>query len=291
MQDSVRDGLREIGNVFTLESIAKTRELLTQHALVPAAVGAVVERDLSYGPHARHRLDVFHAAAAGPARPVVMYVHGGGFAAGDKGGAETPFFNNVGAWAVRAGFVGVTMTYRYAPEHRWPSGAMDVGAALEWLRANVARFHGDASRVVLIGHSAGAAHVSGCLTGQGGAISQPPAAAILISGVYEPDAFDSNPMHQVYYGTDRGEYASRSVVPGLAATTVPCLFTISQFDPVQFQRQLSIVFSERVARSGRCPEVLYLPEHNHVSPAMYLGCDGDELGNQLAGYVRRMLGT
>lgn len=290
MRDSVRDGLREIGHAFTLESIAKTRELLTQHVLVPAA-GALIERDLSYGADARHRLDVFHAPAGGPTRPVVVYVHGGGFAAGDKGGADAPFFNNVGAWAVRSGFVGVTMTYRYAPEHGWPSGAKDVAAALQWLRDNIARFHGDASRIVLIGHSAGAAHVSGCITGQGGAVSAPPAAAILISGVYEPDAFDRNPMHEVYYGTDRGQYAVRSVVPGLATTSVPCLFTISEFDPAQFQRQLAAVFAERVARVGRCPEVEYLAGHNHVSPAMYLGSEGDELGNRLAGYVRRIVGT
>jgi acetyl esterase/lipase len=38
-------------------------------------------------------------------------------------------------WAARSGMVGVTMNYRLAPEHRWPSGAQDVGAAVAWLTA------------------------------------------------------------------------------------------------------------------------------------------------------------
>ncbi len=41
---------------------------------------------------------------------MVVFVHGGGFVQGDKGAADAPFYNNFGAWAVRAGFVGVTMT-------------------------------------------------------------------------------------------------------------------------------------------------------------------------------------
>jgi acetyl esterase/lipase len=290
MSDAVRQRLREIGNTFTPASIAATRELLAPHALLPAAVGASVERDLSYGPDERHRLDVFHAAGDPALRPVVVFVHGGGFTMGDKGGADAPFYNNFGAWAVRAGFVGVTMTYRHAPLHVWPAGAQDVAAAVQWLLVNIARFHGDRSSIVLVGQSAGAAHVAGYLAGQGMAADLRPeiAAAILMSGIYEPDLFERNPMHEVYFGTDRGVYAARSTVLALAATAVPCLFTISEFDPAQFQRQLAAVFAARVAVCGRCPEVQFLPDHNHVSPAMQLGSEADSVGEKLAGYVRRI---
>src|SRR5690349_17622655 len=46
--------------------------------------GVKVERDLKYGPADRHLLDVFTPEAAGPARPVLIYIHGGGFVAGNK---------------------------------------------------------------------------------------------------------------------------------------------------------------------------------------------------------------
>ena len=49
-------------------------------------------------------------------------VHGGGFVRGDKYQPGTPAYDLVGAWAVRHGWVGVNMTYRYAPEVQWPAG-------------------------------------------------------------------------------------------------------------------------------------------------------------------------
>ena len=57
-----------------------------------------------------------------PDTPVVTFV------AGDKSAPGTPYHDNVALWAARSGMVGVTMNYRLAPEHRWPSGAEDVGA-------------------------------------------------------------------------------------------------------------------------------------------------------------------
>ena len=62
--------------------------------------------------------------------------------------------------------VGVTMNYRLAPQHRWPSGAEDVGAAIEWLATEIGGYGGDAGRIVVAGHSAGASHVAGFLAGQ-----------------------------------------------------------------------------------------------------------------------------
>lgn len=283
-----RQRLRAIGDEFTLASIDATRQLLAPLALRPESAGARIERDLTYGEDPRHRLDIFHRPG-GSGQAVVVFVHGGGFAAGDKGDAAAPFYNNVGAWAVASGFVGVTMTYRLAPAHAWPCGAQDVAAAVAWLRGNVARFGGDPRQIVLLGQSAGAAHVAGFLASHGAGSSARPdvAGAIMMSGIYEPDVFAANPMHAVYFGSDRAAYAARSAVLSLAATAVPCLFTISEFDPPQFHRQLAAVFAARTARTGRSPEVLYLQDQNHVSPAMQLGSVGDVVGDRLADQVRR----
>jgi acetyl esterase/lipase len=283
--------LREIGDEFSTAAIEATRSMFMPLAPTPDALGAVVVRDLAYGPDSRHRLDVFRPPAA-QALPVVVFVHGGGFAAGDKGGIAAPFFNNVGAWAVRSGFVGVTVTYRLAPAHVWPAGAADLGLALRWLHAGVAKFGGDAGRIVVVGQSAGAAHLAGCLAGHGQEAGQSPsvAGAVLLSGIFEPDGFNVNPMHVVYYGADRALYPLRSTVLPLAATAVPCLFTISEFDPPQFQRQLAAVFAARSAMTGFCPEVLHLHGHNHFSSSMQIGSVIDTLGPALAAYVRRLAG-
>lgn len=280
--------LRALGEEFTPASIQATHKLFAPVAVGPTQAGAVVQRDLTYGADPRQRLDVFHATAA-TLRPVVIFVHGGGFVAGDKGGSEAPFYNNVGAWAVRSGFVGVTMTYRLAPGAAWPAGAADVAAAIQWLRENIARFGGDAARILLIGQSAGAAHAAGYLAGHGGARPAVMAAALL-SGFYEPDAFHVDPMQESYFGCDRGRYPAQSTVLALAATDVPCLFTISEFDPPLFHAQLAAVFAARVAMRGRCPQVLHLRGHNHFSSSLQLGSVIDTLGPALVDLVNATAG-
>ena len=144
--------LRALGDMFTPNEINATRDLFAPRALQPQAVGAHVTRNLAYGPDPRHRLDVF-APAAARNLPVVLFVHGGGYVGGDKGNEGDAFFNNVGAWAVRHGFIGVTMTYRLAPAHVWPAGAQDVDLALAWLRSQALDLGGDPDRIVLMGHS------------------------------------------------------------------------------------------------------------------------------------------
>jgi triacylglycerol lipase len=81
--------------------------------------------------------------------------------------------------------VGVTMNYRFAPQHRWPSGAEDVGAAIEWLATEIGGYGGDAGRIVVAGHSAGASHVASFLAGQARTPPDHIRAAILLSGTYD----------------------------------------------------------------------------------------------------------
>lgn len=120
-----------------------------------------VLRDISYGPHPRQRLDV-HCPTTPSAAPraVFVFVHGGGFSSGDKRREGEPFYDNIARWAVESDFVGVNITYRYAPEFTFPSGAEDVAAALRWVESNIAEHGGDPASIVVMGHSAGAAHVA-----------------------------------------------------------------------------------------------------------------------------------
>src|SRR5690606_7381756 len=61
--------------------------------------GIAIARDLGYGPDERNRLDVFAPERApGGERPVLLFVHGGGFTGGDKSLPGAPFYDNVGVW-------------------------------------------------------------------------------------------------------------------------------------------------------------------------------------------------
>ena len=280
--------LRALDPQFNPAQIAATRELYAPLVPMPDARECTVHRDLAYGPDARHNLDVFApvAPSASP-RTVFVYVHGGGFVQGDKGAADAPFFNNLGVWAVRQGYVGVNLTYRLAPAHPWPAGSADLDAAITWLRQTISQYGGDPQRIVLCGQSAGAVHVAGYLAGHGRASAAPPplAAAILLSGIYDLTALKDSPMQLAYYGPDRSLDAARSTLDALATTTVPCLFTVSENDPPEFQLQAARVVQARMARRGVWPPYLYLIGHNHVSGIMQVGSATDTLGPQLAQFI------
>ena len=287
---SLRDQIRALGADFTLEQAKTTRELYAPHAPAASPDVCTVERDIQYGPAPKQRLDVFAPSNGdGPdgegsgGRPVVMFVHGGGFVAGDKGGADAPFYNNIGVWAARAGFVGVTMTYRLAPASVWPSGAEDVAAAVAWLKANAARYGGDPGRVIVWGQSAGASHVASYLahpdfrdaaSSVGG--------AILCSGVYDIARAERNEFNAAYFGEDPAAWEAMSSLEGLAETSVPLLLTVSELEPAQFQHQAAWAVERIVAVKERWPAFLWLWGHNHVSPVVQVGAEMDDLGPRLA---------
>ena len=84
--------------------------------------GVKVVRDLKYGPDARNALDVFMPESAAGPLPVFIFVHGGGFVAGNKRGpGNSPFYDNFMLWAAKNGMVGVNATYRLAPANPWPA--------------------------------------------------------------------------------------------------------------------------------------------------------------------------
>lgn len=91
-------------------------------------------------------------------RPAVVVVHGGAWASGDKFAIGT----FAKALAER-GFVAISVNYRLAPEHKFPSQVDDVRSALVWLQENSKELAVDPDRVGLLGYSAGA-HLS-CLLG------------------------------------------------------------------------------------------------------------------------------
>jgi len=113
-------------------------------------------------------LNVFTPSADGTRRPVLFWIHGGGFTHGS--GSEDPY--NGGPLAGRGAVVVVTINYRLgAFGYLWlgdhlpdagltaNAGQLDQIAALEWVRDNIAAFGGDPGNVTIFGESAGAAAV------------------------------------------------------------------------------------------------------------------------------------
>ena len=106
---------------------------------------------VSYGEHPSQCLEIFAPSGiSAPRLPVVAFLHGGAWIAG---GLHWLRFMAPAVTALPALFVGVT--YRLAPEHRWPAQYEDAREAFRWLRLHAADYGGDVERVVAAGHSAG----------------------------------------------------------------------------------------------------------------------------------------
>ncbi|MBL9201580.1 MAG: alpha/beta hydrolase [Opitutaceae bacterium] len=122
-------------------------------AAASAAAEVPVTRDLRYladSTHARHVLDI-HAPAGAKDLPVVFWIHGGGWQAGDKTDVKLK-----PAMFAGRGFVFVSTNYRLLPHVTMGELIRDVAAAFAWTHANIARHGGDPRRILVGGHSAGA---------------------------------------------------------------------------------------------------------------------------------------
>jgi acetyl esterase/lipase len=261
--------------------------------------GATRHADLPYGDHARHRLDVYQPDTPPPAggHPVVVFLHGGGFIRGSKEHRE-----NLGWFLAQQGLVAVLPNYRLAPDSRWPCGPQDVVAVWQWLQHAAHRFGGDPRRTVLMGESAGAAHVAAATLRRE---FQPDdwhlAGAVLLSGPYNArlegrarrqfGVATPDPRNEPYFGTDPAAWDDASTVDHVTAAPFPLLIGYTEQDLLQMQVQAGELFARLVSRHGFDPELLALPHHNHFSQGYSFGTGDTSLSDVVLAFVRRSCGV
>lgn len=133
---------------------ACTPSLGTFNALAPRdSAGRRVGRDVAYGDGPRQTLDVY-APEGASGRPVIVFIYGGSWSSGNKND-----YTFAGAALASRGYVTVIPDYRLVPQVRFPSFVEDCAAAARWAVDHAQEYGGDPSRIVLVGHSAGAYNV------------------------------------------------------------------------------------------------------------------------------------
>lgn len=131
--------------VLLLTLIAVTAGLAADDA-EPAPTFA----NLSYGPHAMNVLDFWKAEGEGP-RPLLIYIHGGGWVQGDKKQPAERFVPYL-----KKGVSYAAVNYRLTGEFPLPAPVHDAARAIQFIRSKAAGWNIDKTKIVLTGGSAGA---------------------------------------------------------------------------------------------------------------------------------------
>lgn len=281
MTDAARSSASPIaamGNALGPAVVEAVRPLYDAEQQALATRVPVLAADCAYGPHPRNRLDLYRTAPAG-GLPVVLFVHGGGFRLGDKGGVQDWQNAAVARTMAEAGFLGAAMNYRLLPEARWPDGGEDVVAAVEWLRANAAAHGGDPARIFVIGTSAGAVHIATALRLRP---DLPVAGVVLLSGLYGYTPLDGR--DEPYYGPN-ADYADRMPRTAVAGCRIPMLVACAEHDPVRFQAEFLGLMHERLDLHGAMPKAAIVAGHNHYSLAMHIGTTDRGLADRIIAFV------
>jgi acetyl esterase/lipase len=102
------------------------------------------------------KMDLYPSKIAnnGPA-PVVVYIHGGGWYAGDKSTLRKTWLASAVAELTARGYIVAAPNYRLAPEYDWPAQIEDAKCAVRHLRANASTYQLDPNRIGAWGRSAG----------------------------------------------------------------------------------------------------------------------------------------
>ena len=108
-------------------------------------------KDAKYGPHERNVIDLWKAKSDKPT-PLVVYIHGGGFRAGDKSTLD----HDLLAKCLDAGISVAAINYRFSQHAPYPAPMLDGARAVQFIRSKAKDWNIDKGRIAATGGSAGA---------------------------------------------------------------------------------------------------------------------------------------
>lgn len=238
-------------------------------------------------------LDI-HAPKGAKGAPVVMYVHGGYWKAGDKAqkGHLPEFF-------CQRGFVFVSLNYRLAPAAKHPVLIQDVARAVAWVHDHIAEHGGDAVQLFLTGHSAGAQLVAllGTDAKRLGELGKPlsilrgviplDSAAMDIRSVAADDRRADSP-YRAAFGDDPAVWADASpIVHAASAKSLPPFQIVVAYGPAIANKKAGVdAFAAALRKNGTRAEVVDASSfREHQSLMTEFGAAGDAVSAAVLEFI------
>ncbi len=221
-------------------------------------------------------------------RPVMVYVHGGGWTRGDKAavGQKMPFFCG-------KGYVFVSVNYRMLPETKVPDQAQDVAAAVAWVHDHAKQYGGNPDRIFLMGHSAGA-HLVSLVATNGTLLGNCGKDLSVVKGLIELDTAALNVpklmesargMYPTVFGNDPRTLKLISpydhVAPGKSIP--PFLLVVANNNTGKIEQSNAI--AKKLRESGVRAEVIEAPDKTHGTLNQDLGKAGDKVTEKVTAFL------
>lgn len=219
----------------------------------------MIPQTFSYGPSTDETLDVFGGVASNA--PIHVHIHGGAWPSPTNNDASllAPVFANRGA-------LYITLNFSVIPMARLPEIIAQTQRAIIWIYENAFRLGGDANRIHISGHSAGAHMASVLLITNWSARFNLPSdvlkSGVLISGYYDLEPVMLSPR-KAYDKLSREEQLMLSPIRHPEQISAPLIIAFGDDDPEDLRRQASR-FVEVLNEASKAVMLVQVANSNHL---------------------------
>ncbi len=220
-------------------------------------------KDVSFGPLARQLLDLYRptqtsADTLQSELPVIIFIHGGSWQDGSKDG-----YSFVGRALASRGFLVAVPNYRLVPEVRYPAFLEDNAAAVRWVIDNATAYGGDPSRIVLVGHSAGAYNAAMLALDERWLKSERQSVKgfVGLAGPYDFLPLDG-PVTQAAFGDEEKPDTTQPIA--FATADDPPVLLLHGAKDTTVESRNSETLRDRLVRAGADAQLKIYPELGHV---------------------------
>ena len=220
--------------------------------------------------------------------PVIVSYYGGALTAGDK--SEHAF---VGQRFASAGIATVVVNYRLSPGVTHPAHIKDAAASFAWVKRHIAEYGGNADRIFVIGHSAGAYLAALLATDERYLAAHKLSlrdirGAVPVSAFYWVERTGVAPdRDKSVWGTDRKVWVDASPAHHLHARVPPMLILYADGDE-DWRRQQNVEVAQAIKAAGSANVTLaMITGRTHMSIWDQIGAERDEVAERILAFVSR----
>lgn len=242
-------------------------------------------RDVRYGSHPREVLDLFPAPAAKAPAPIAVFFHGGFWRARDKSD-----YSYVANGLAGLGAIVAVVNYPLCPQASLDDVVRSARRSVLWLRDHAESLGGDADRLYVSGHSAGAHLAAACCCGPSDLPEGSIRGALLTSGLYELE-----PVRLCFVNADIGLDADQvqrlspvRLVPAALAGPMVVAYGGAESDEFAWQAR---EFAAAMGKAGVQASLAPIPGANHYTIVPQFDSPASQLLGAFAAALTRAHGS